>query len=420
MSLSFLHCSDLHLGFSQFGLEERFEDFGQSFRDLAQVAITKQVQYLLIAGDFFNKRSINSRTLAQADEVFSKLEQAGIKVIAIEGNHDKAPYGEGDSWMRYLHERGSIKLLQPEFSEGKLIVNEQCVAKFPGIRFVGLGYMGSMTTRRLQELREQLQPSEDFTVLLLHAAVDMLYHLGGVKRADLDGLEDLVDYVALGHIHGRYEVDNWIYNPGAPEAWDLGEFDQEKGYYHVVIGDQDKDVEFIPSKRRPIYNFKVDVSSLTNPAEVADLCLDHLQKDWDLAKEGAMVRLELRGEVPFNTLAINQSELVLAILDAFPVLHVEVFNRTSLQGHKVTELTDSHLNREQIEAMVLETLIKRNFAVYDTDDSDFLQSAIEHAQALKKLSVIGDHEGMLSLVKNWTKEWGKGVQVDENSPTEID
>lgn len=420
MSISFLHCSDLHLGFSQFGLEERFLDFGRAFQDLARVAQEKQVHYLLIAGDFFNKRTINSRTLSQAVQVFAELKKTGIKVIAIEGNHDKAPYGEGDSWMHFLHEQGLIYLLQPEFTEGKLVLNEQCLLEFPGIRFVGLGYLGSMTARRLQELQELLPPSEKFTVLLLHAAIDQLLHLGGVEREALVGLEELVDYVALGHIHGRYELEDWIYNPGAPESWDLGEVGKEKGYYHVVITPDGKTVEHLPSSPRPIYNLEVDLSSLTSPLEVADLCLENLESQWNPAKQGAMVRLELIGEVPFNPLSIIQTELVEALQNSFPLIHVEVFNRATLEGERVIELTSSQFNRQQIESVVLEDLMRRNFAAYDVEDPEFVEAGVEVAQALKELSVAGDQEGMLSLIKTWTKKWGRGEVGHANSPIETD
>lgn len=420
MSISFLHCSDLHLGFTQFGLEERFADFGQAFREVAETAIAKQVQYLLIAGDIFNKRSINSRTLAQADQVFTLLKKAKITVIAIEGNHDKAPYGEGDSWLAYLRDRGDLQLLQPEFSNGSLVLNDHCVAEFPGIRIIGLGYMGSMTARRLQELQAQLQPSAKFTVLMLHAAVDMLYQLGGIKRADLDGLEGLVDYVALGHIHGRYELEDWIYNPGSPESWDLGEFKQEKGYYHVVIDSKDKQVNFLPSSPRPIYDLKLDLTDLPSPSKVAELCVHSLQEKWDPCKQDAMLRLVLRGEVPFNPLAISQTELLEALHSAFPLLQIEILNDTTLRGSKTPKLKESQFNRAQIEALVLEDLLKRNFASYDLADQDFVQAGISTVQAVKELAIAGEQAELLTIIKNWTKKWGKEVQGDEDSAAKID
>lgn len=420
MKTSFLHCSDLHLGFAQFGLEERFLDFGRAFQDLAQVALEKQVQYLVIAGDFFNKRTINSRTLLQAVQVFTELQRAGIEVIAIEGNHDKAPYGEGDSWMRFLHEQGLIRLLQPEFSEGRLVLNEQCLVEFPEIRFVGLGYLGSMTAKRLQELRELLTPSDQFTVLILHAAVDRLLHLGGVERSALEGLEDLVDYVALGHIHERYELEDWIYNPGAPESWDLGEGGKEKGYYHVAVTSAGKVVEHLPSSPRPIYNLQVDVSSLASPGEVPQLCLDTLQEQWNPAFEGAaMVRLVLGGEVPFNPLAIVQTELTEELQRSFPLIYVEVLNRATLQGQRSPGFT-GQFNREQIEGLVLQDLIRTHFASYDVHDPAFVDEAIQVVQALKNLSSAGDQGSMLSMIKAWTHKWQKGEVAYEDLAAQTD
>lgn len=420
MQTSFLHCSDLHLGFSQFGLEERFLDFGQAFQELAQVALEKQVQYLIIAGDFFNRRTINSRTLLQAVQVFGELRRAGIETIAIEGNHDKAPYGEGDSWMRFLHEQGLIRLLQPEFSAGELILNEQCLLEFPGIRFVGLGYLGSMTAKRLQELQALLPPSDQFTVLILHAAVDRLLHLGGVEREALNGLEELVDYVALGHIHERYELEDWIYNPGAPESWDLGEAGKEKGAYHVVVTPRGKVVEHLPSSPRPIYNLQVDLSSLVSPTDVAGLCETSLAAKWNPALErAAMVRLELIGTVPFNPLAIVQTELVAKLQQGFPLIHVEVLNRASLQGQRTVELT-GQFNREQIEGVVLEDLIRKNFAFHTKAGQTFVDEAVQVVQGLKGFSSVGDQESMLTLVKTWTKQWQEEEGVRADSTTQAD
>ena len=298
MTISFIHCSDLHLGYNQFGSEERFLDFGRSFFHIVDDAVERQVDYFLIAGDFFNKRMINSRTLSQAIEGLEQLRAAGIQVIAIEGNHDKAPYEDKESWMHFLGERGFIHLLKPTVQDGRLVLDANSVLSFPGIRFVGLGYFGSMTERRLAELQEVLTPSEDFTVLLLHSAADRLLHLGGAALDAFAGLEELVDYVALGHVHERYEVNDLLYNPGAPECWDLGEAHKEKGYYHVIIRNGKKQVEHIPSIRRPIYHIQVDVSGALTLEQVYGRCLQAVLERHAEGNDRALVRLMLEGQVP--------------------------------------------------------------------------------------------------------------------------
>lgn len=409
MTIRFMHCSDLHIGFAQFGLDERFQDFGQAFSQIAHDALAKKVDYFLIAGDFFNKRSINSRTLNQAMQTLQQLQGGQIKVLAIEGNHDKAPYGEGDSWMRFLHDQGLIQLLQPEFAEGKLVLNDQCIVEFPGIRFIGLGYLGSMTQRRLLELKEQLKPSSHFTVLIMHAAVDRLLHLGGVARGALAGLEDVVDYVALGHVHERYELEDWIYNPGAPENWDLGEGGKEKGYYDVTLDGKRKSVIHLLSTPRPIYDLKLKVPEQATTESITDLCLKSLGAVWNSLGEAGLVRVTLIGQVEFNPLAIAQDVLIRELEKAFPIVYTEIVNQVSLKGQGQAEF-GNHLSRGEIEEAVLRSLVKSCFGSEYASDPNFCQEAVQMGQELKTLSALGHTEGMLGLVTAWAKRL-KGQEV---------
>ncbi|MBX6395479.1 MAG: exonuclease SbcCD subunit D, partial [Alicyclobacillaceae bacterium] len=282
-AFSFLHVGDLHLGFQQYNLEERFDDFGRAFFQAVDEALARNVDYVLIAGDLFNKRSINSRTLDQAVAGLGRLREAGIETIAIEGNHDKAPYGDRDSWMWFLNRQGYLHLLTPFYEEGRMALKpwdderrEGTVLTREGVRFVGLGYLGAMVDQRVRELAELLPPSDAFTVLLLHGAVDKMMHLGGVRRESLEMLRGVVDYVALGHIHGRYEIDGWIFNPGAPECWDLKEHRLEKGFYLVRVetGSKTFAAEHIPSRRRPVVEVAVDVSGAADPDQVLEKALE--------------------------------------------------------------------------------------------------------------------------------------------------
>lgn len=415
MSIRFLHCSDLHLGFSQFGLDERFKDFGRAFEYIADDALRNKVEYLIIAGDFFNKRSINSKTLSQAVQTFQKLQQGGTRVLAIEGNHDKAPYGEGDSWMRFLHEQGFIHLLQPEFAEGRLVLGESSIVQYPGIRFVGLGYLGSMTEKRLEELREQLKPSSAFTVLIVHAAVDRLLHFGGVPRGAFDGLEEVVDYVALGHIHERYELEDWIYNPGAPESWDLGEGGKEKGHYQVTVSSTGKTVAYVPSRPRPIYNVIVDLDDTVSYEEIPRRVLDYVRKSWDQQQEPGMVRVTLTGQVNFNPLSIMEGEIVQELGRALPLVHGEIVNQVRPKGQGNEDLS-GQLSREQIEKVVLESLLETRFGTQFPQGDHFYGEAVEIAQELRNLSFSGDQDIMFELVTAWAKRLKAQEVAHEDLP----
>ena len=162
MPFTFLHCADLHLGCAQFNLSERYEDFFSAFSSVAQLAIARKVNAVLIAGDLFHHRSIDAETLLRASTILQSLKDAGIAIVSVEGNHDKAYYLERQSWQQYLCAQGLITLLKPD-SEPQWALRDYddvsgAILELDGCRIVGLGYLGGSTKQRLEELAPDLQP----------------------------------------------------------------------------------------------------------------------------------------------------------------------------------------------------------------------------------------------------------------------
>ncbi|HEV3467883.1 MAG TPA: DNA repair exonuclease [Pyrinomonadaceae bacterium] len=86
----FLHLSDVHLGCRRYNLEERTKDFFRSWHDvITRHALPNQIDFMLIAGDFFDRRNIDPQTMNHALAGLQLLKEAGIPVVAIEGNHDR-------------------------------------------------------------------------------------------------------------------------------------------------------------------------------------------------------------------------------------------------------------------------------------------------------------------------------------------
>ena len=52
--------ADTHLGYEQYGLKERFNDFARAFLAVVDAAIERHADCFLIAGDLFNKRAIDA------------------------------------------------------------------------------------------------------------------------------------------------------------------------------------------------------------------------------------------------------------------------------------------------------------------------------------------------------------------------
>src|SRR2546423_445106 len=103
--MKFLHLADIHLGCRRYNLDERTKDFFHAWHDvIADHAIPNEVDFVLIVGDFFDRRNIDPQAMNHAMLGLQLLKDAGIPVVAIEGNHDQhtddnvSPY----SWMRSL------------------------------------------------------------------------------------------------------------------------------------------------------------------------------------------------------------------------------------------------------------------------------------------------------------------------------
>src|SRR5258708_8631619 len=99
-------------------MRERFNDFRRAFWDIMGEAENRPVDFVVIAGDLFNKRAIDALTLIHAIEGLRKLKEKGIPVIAIEGNHDRSYYRDGVSWLQFLCHQEYLTLLAPRMREG--------------------------------------------------------------------------------------------------------------------------------------------------------------------------------------------------------------------------------------------------------------------------------------------------------------
>ncbi|HEX8337006.1 MAG TPA: exonuclease SbcCD subunit D, partial [Pyrinomonadaceae bacterium] len=252
----FLHMSDVHLGCRRYNLEERTKDFFRSWFDVINNhAIPSEVDFVLIAGDFFDRRNIDPQTMNHALAGLQVLKDAGIPVVAIEGNHDRRDAVSDYSWMRSFSQAGFFVLLEParveESAEGSLpwqMVpwDEESKAgsyiDIKGARIFGTHWYGTSANAAMPMLAESLRAARGeglFHILLLHTDVEgqLSRPIPALSVEKLKELRALVDYVALGHTHKRFELENWAFNPGSLEACSIDEYREERGFYLVEVGD---------------------------------------------------------------------------------------------------------------------------------------------------------------------------------------
>lgn len=245
----FLHLADIHLGFDRYDNKERTQDFFYAFQDvLERYAIAQSVDFVLIAGDLFEHRTIQPSTLNQAQICLQQLREAGILALAIEGNHDNRPYGTKSSWLRYLADWGLLILLEPgNVSAGEPLyqpwdgryggyIDLEC-----GVRVLGSHWYGASAPKAIEQIAaaiQELPVGPSHTILLFHHGLEgqIARYAGALRYTEVFPLREAgVDYLALGHIHKNYEVEGWVFNPGSLEANSVEESRYTRGAYLVEI-----------------------------------------------------------------------------------------------------------------------------------------------------------------------------------------
>ena len=367
MQASFIHLADTHLGYEQYGVRERFNDFSRAFWDIMDDAVKRDVDFVVIAGDLFNKRAIDAQTLIHAIEGLKKLKEKGIPVIAIEGNHDRSYYREGISWLQFLCHQEYLMLLAPVMRDGIPVLSHWNRERMLGshvdllngrVRVYGLPWQGAATTRTMDGLTQALESARaeeeaagiEYRVLLMHTGVDSVVpRIQGLPTmAQFQPLRQYVDYLALGHVHKPYEFDGWMYNPGSTETWGAEESAwEDRGYYFVEIDTSDperiidpkKQARFhhathLVSKRRPFVRHEIRVDGLSEPNAVYEHLEQYCRREGPKYQKemlSPVVHIHLVGTLAFDADLLDQKYMDEIVQTHFQPLFARIDNNTNDQ-----------------------------------------------------------------------------------------
>jgi DNA repair protein SbcD/Mre11 len=367
MRASFIHLADTHLGYEQYGVRERFNDFSRAFWDIIDDAVKREVDFVVIAGDLFNKRAIDALTLIHAIEGLKKLKERGVPVVAIEGNHDRSYYREGVSWLQFLCHQEYLMLLSPLMREGTPVLSQWNRERMIGshvdllngrVRVYGLPWQGAATTRTMEGLAQTLEAARaeeeatgiEYRVLLMHTGVDSVVpRIQGLPTmAQFQPLRCYVDYLALGHVHKPYEFDGWMYNPGSTETWGAEESAwEDRGYYFVELDTSDPERIIDPkkqaryhrathlvSKRRPFVRHEIRVDGLNEPNAVYERLEQYCRREGPKYQKDMLspvVHIHLVGTLGFDAGSLDQKYMEEIVHSHFQPLFARIDNNTNDQ-----------------------------------------------------------------------------------------
>ncbi len=239
-AFSFIHTADLHLGYAQYGLEIRRQDFDNAFKEIVDKTIELKPDFMIIAGDLFHHARPSNVTLEDTVRSFKRLRDAGIPVLTVDGSHDSAPNAITSTILYPLDSAGLIFHLPR---------HEGACWRKPDICYV-YGIPNFRTRRKTEEcLPEflQLNPPKPIrsagNIFVMHGAVDLPSVKPPYIEAEVppDLIPEDFDYYAAGHVHRRY-LGNFknglLAYSGCTETVSYDETNYLKGFYHVHVDEK--------------------------------------------------------------------------------------------------------------------------------------------------------------------------------------
>jgi DNA repair exonuclease SbcCD nuclease subunit len=379
--MKFLHLADVHLGCRRYNLEERTKDFFRAWYDVIENhAIPNKVDFLLIAGDFFDRRNIDPQAMNHAIAGLERLKDAGIPVVVIEGNHDQREAVSEHSWMRSLSGWGFIKLLEPTRDEEghlKLVPwNEEersgSYIDIANARIFGSHWYGASATAAIPILADALRNANEagrFNILMLHTDVEGQTNrpIPAVPVAKLKELKSLVGYLALGHTHKKFDLDGWAFNPGSLEPTSIDEYKEERGAFLVEVDDehQVKATYINDYIQRPFQRLSFDVSGVEDAEAVHTGVMDMVEREARAhdASSGVLapiIEITLRGQLGFKNSLLQINRLRDEAREKTNALHVMIRNQSVPVEYAVAAGLDAQAPRMERERRIIEDLIARD------------------------------------------------------------
>ncbi len=298
-TVKILHCADLHIGAKESFLEEKAElrrrEIILTFEKIVDLAVENSVDLLLIAGDLFDSNNIPTSLI---EPILNKIQTAHkLRVVYAAGNHD--PLNSQSPFERAKIPE-NLYILKPE----------QTVITFPKI---GANIYGrSFEAAFCEGLKGPAFTPENYDFInigVLHGEItsDLNSRYNPITKGFIESSN--LDYLALGHIHKRSEIEKsgntFFAYSGCPEGQGFDEL-ETKGVLMGEIGKNICNLEFIPTAKRQHCLTYIDVTNCEG--SVFNKIINTLKENYGENFSENLYKIHLIGEASVN-LEINLSDL---------------------------------------------------------------------------------------------------------------
>jgi DNA repair exonuclease SbcCD nuclease subunit len=257
------HISDLHLGYSQFSLEEREEDVYQAFHEAIDISIRERVRLVILAGDLFHNPRPCGKAIITLGNMLKKLKEKQISAVFVLGEHDISRLRD----VPFVHIYSNLGLAKKLRCDEPFII-ENCAL------------FGADKERRssIDSLIEKMHHAEQLAkqhsgkkMLVLHQGLaDFNRFAGELNSTDLP---TGFNYYALGHYHDHHEKRfDFLGGPLAyPGSIDLtpseGIKEVDKGFIMTDMSSEEPSTQWVRlESRRPQFSARINYKDIANGA----------------------------------------------------------------------------------------------------------------------------------------------------------
>jgi DNA repair protein SbcD/Mre11 len=311
-----LHTSDWHLGRS-FHREDLLGAQAAFVDHLVTTVREQRVDVVLVSGDLYDRALPPVDAVQLASEALRRLAAERVRVVVTSGNHD-SPHRLG--FASDLIDAAGIHLRTSAGSVGRPVLLDDTHGP---VAVHALPYLEPDAVREPWRLRERshacalgeamrrvradlgARPAGTRSVVMAHAFVtggetsesERDISVGGVSQVS-SGVFEGVDYVALGHLHGRQTLHHHVRYAGSPLAYSFSEAGHRKGSWLVELDDRGvTSVEFVEAPvPRPVATVRGRLEDLLTDPRHARLegCWLKVTLTDPVRPAEAMVRLRAR------------------------------------------------------------------------------------------------------------------------------
>lgn len=273
-SISFIHAADLHLDSPFQGLsgvpEAIFDEVRDStfhaFNRLIDVAIMKEVDFVLLVGDLFDNEKQSLKAQVHLRKGFQRLYQYNIKVYLSYGNHD---YVLGNthrlSFPENVHVFSSESVSYLPFEK-----NNETIAHIYGFSY----HQRAVHKNKVEEYK-RVNQQIPYHIATLHGTLHGNQDHDPYAPFTLQQLQRTpFDYWALGHIHVSTILSSYppIIYPGNLQGRHRKETG-EKGCYYVKMTQAETTYEFLSLQQIQFMQTELDITLCQTVDEIEQTLL---------------------------------------------------------------------------------------------------------------------------------------------------